>query len=105
MQVSHDVVMKGGDADLIVLEGMGRAIETNLNAAFRVDSLKLGMIKHREVCAFSVTTLNSPYPVGMLLTIKCMLLMCGRTCNQQAQCVLTAANDWQVSNWRRVGIV
>ena len=36
-------------ADLIVLEGMGRAIETNLNARFTVDVLKLGMVKHPEV--------------------------------------------------------
>lgn len=35
--------------DLVVLEGMGRAIETNLRAAFTADSLKLGMIKHPEV--------------------------------------------------------
>lgn len=37
------------DADLVVLEGMGRAIETNLNARLRCDALKIGMIKHREV--------------------------------------------------------
>ena len=36
-------------ADLVVLEGMGRAIETNLRAAFTCDSLKLGMVKHPEV--------------------------------------------------------
>ena len=28
---------------------MGRAIETNLYATFRCDSIKLGMIKHPEV--------------------------------------------------------
>ncbi len=49
MQVSQEVVQKAGDADLIILEGMGRGIETNLYAQFSVDSLKLGMIKHREV--------------------------------------------------------
>ncbi|KAF5829354.1 hypothetical protein DUNSADRAFT_16199 [Dunaliella salina] len=32
-------------ADLIVIEGMGRAIHTNLNASFLCDSLKLAMIK------------------------------------------------------------
>ena len=36
--------------DLVVLEGMGRAIETNLNAKFSCDSLKLAMVKHPEVC-------------------------------------------------------
>ena len=49
LQVSQEVVQQAGDADLIVLEGMGRGIETNLYAQFSVDSLKLGMIKHREV--------------------------------------------------------
>lgn len=39
------------DCDLIVLEGMGRAIETNLNCRLACDSLKLGMIKHPEVAA------------------------------------------------------
>ncbi len=42
-------MQQAGDADLIILEGMGRGIETNLYAQFSVDSLKLGMIKHREV--------------------------------------------------------
>ena len=49
MQVSHEVVQQAGNVDLIILEGMGRGIETNLHAQFSVDSLKLGMIKHREV--------------------------------------------------------
>lgn len=49
LQVSQEVVQQAGDADLIILEGMGRGIETNLYAQFSVDSLKLGMIKHREV--------------------------------------------------------
>ena len=42
-------MLAAGDADLIILEGMGRGIETNLHARFRVDALKLGMIKHKEV--------------------------------------------------------
>ena len=37
------------DVDLVVLEGMGRAIETNLYASFSCDSLKLAMVKHPEV--------------------------------------------------------
>lgn len=35
--------------DLVILEGMGRAIETNLYAKFKCDSFKLGMVKHPEV--------------------------------------------------------
>lgn len=33
------------DADLVVLEGMGRTIETNFDATFRCDALKIAMIK------------------------------------------------------------
>ena len=31
--------------DLVIIEGMGRAIHTNLRTSFRCDSLKLAMIK------------------------------------------------------------
>jgi type II pantothenate kinase len=37
------------DDILLVLEGMGRGIETNLRAAFRCDALRIGVIKHPEV--------------------------------------------------------
>ena len=37
------------NTDLVVLEGMGRSIETNLYAQLTCDSLKLGLIKHPEV--------------------------------------------------------
>eukprot|EP00879_Flechtneria_rotunda_P008821 GHRR01009239.1.p1 GENE.GHRR01009239.1~~GHRR01009239.1.p1 ORF type:complete len:373 (+),score=125.77 GHRR01009239.1:739-1857(+) len=50
-KVSQQLADEAADADLLVLEGMGRAIETNLYAIFTVDSLKLGMIKHPEVAA------------------------------------------------------
>ncbi|KAG2436611.1 hypothetical protein HYH02_011546 [Chlamydomonas schloesseri] len=50
-QLSEEAVAATADCDLIVLEGMGRAIETNLNCQMRCDSLKLGMIKHPEVAA------------------------------------------------------
>lgn len=42
LQVSAELAAEAADADLLVLEGMGRAIETNLTAFFTVDSLKLG---------------------------------------------------------------
>lgn len=54
MQLSARLALTAADADLIILEGMGRGIETNLHARFSVDSLKLGMIKHREVRASPV---------------------------------------------------
>jgi damage-control phosphatase, subfamily II, stand-alone protein len=47
--VSEDVSLEAQGADFVVLEGMGRGIETNLYAKFAVESLKLAMIKHAEV--------------------------------------------------------
>ena len=43
-----DLTLKS-KVDLIILEGMGRGIETNLFASFTCDSFKLGMVKHPEV--------------------------------------------------------
>ena len=37
--------------DLVVLEGMGRAIHTNLRAAFRCPTLKLAMVKTQHLAA------------------------------------------------------
>ena len=50
LQLSPECVAAAEGVDLIVVEGMGRAIETNLNATFSCDSLKLAMVKHPEVC-------------------------------------------------------
>lgn len=50
--VAQDLAYVAADADLVVLEGMGRAIETNLYSLFKCDSLKLGMVKHPEVAEF-----------------------------------------------------
>ena len=41
---------EGGEGEkLVILEGMGRGIETNLRARLAVDCLNLGMVKHQEV--------------------------------------------------------
>ncbi|GLJ23706.1 hypothetical protein SUGI_0449170 [Cryptomeria japonica] len=50
--VSPELAYVANDADLVILEGMGRAIETNLYAQFKCDSVKLGMVKHPEVAEF-----------------------------------------------------
>ncbi|XP_064938800.1 damage-control phosphatase At2g17340-like [Musa acuminata AAA Group] len=50
--VSPDLAYLASDADLIILEGMGRAIETNLYAQLKCDSIKIGMVKHPEVAQF-----------------------------------------------------
>ena len=45
-RVGAEVAAEAADScDLVVLEGMGRGIETNLDAQFTVDSVKLAMIK------------------------------------------------------------
>ncbi|ANM66430.1 pantothenate kinase [Arabidopsis thaliana] len=51
-RVSQEVAYLSSDADLVILEGMGRGIETNLYAQFKCDSLKIGMVKHPEVAQF-----------------------------------------------------
>jgi len=43
--VSDELNAASTDADLVILEGMGRAIESNLDAALTCDVLKIGMIK------------------------------------------------------------
>ncbi|OAY81960.1 Pantothenate kinase 2, partial [Ananas comosus] len=48
-QVSSELAAAAKDADLIILEGMGRAIHTNLNARFKCDALKLAMVKNQRL--------------------------------------------------------
>ncbi|KAH0466155.1 hypothetical protein IEQ34_006258 [Dendrobium chrysotoxum] len=50
--VSPELAYLASDADLVVLEGMGRSIETNLYAQMKCDSVKIGMVKHPEVAQF-----------------------------------------------------
>uniref|UniRef100_A0A1J3E3U0 Damage-control phosphatase ARMT1-like metal-binding domain-containing protein n=1 Tax=Noccaea caerulescens TaxID=107243 RepID=A0A1J3E3U0_NOCCA len=51
-RVSQELADLSSDADLVIIEGMGRGIETNLYAQFKCDSLKIGMVKHIEVAEF-----------------------------------------------------
>ncbi|KAF3329022.1 pantothenate kinase 2-like isoform X1 [Carex littledalei] len=48
-QVSSELAEAAKEADLIILEGMGRALHTNLNARFKCDALKLAMIKNQRL--------------------------------------------------------
>ncbi|XP_061366808.1 pantothenate kinase 2 [Gastrolobium bilobum] len=47
--VSSELAAVAKDADLIILEGMGRALHTNLNARFHCDALKLAMVKNQRL--------------------------------------------------------
>lgn len=49
--VSSALNAAAADADLVIIEGMGRGIESNLDAHFRCDSLILAMIKDAAVAA------------------------------------------------------
>mmetsp|Transcript_6374 Transcript_6374/g.9897 ORF Transcript_6374/g.9897 Transcript_6374/m.9897 type:complete len:353 (-) Transcript_6374:782-1840(-) len=61
-KVSEECAKAASDVDLVVLEGMGRALESNFDAKFKCDSLKMAMVKHKEVATY----LN-----GQLLDVVC----------------------------------
>mmetsp|Transcript_43143 Transcript_43143/g.58935 ORF Transcript_43143/g.58935 Transcript_43143/m.58935 type:complete len:121 (-) Transcript_43143:228-590(-) len=49
-QVSQELNEAAAGADLVIFEGMGRGIETNLfTGRLSVDQLNIGTVKHREV--------------------------------------------------------
>lgn len=45
-RLGKDLAEELRTTDLMVLEGMGRAVHTNLNAQFTCDSLKIAVIKN-----------------------------------------------------------
>jgi type II pantothenate kinase len=47
--VSDEVNAHAATTDLVILEGMGRALESNYEAKFKVDAIKLAMIKEQIV--------------------------------------------------------
>ena len=49
--VSAELNEAAADAELLVLEGMGRAVESNFDARFKVDTLHLAMLKDEAVAA------------------------------------------------------
>jgi hypothetical protein len=71
LQVSEDVATAAQDADLIILEGMGRSIETNLNARLSVDALKLGMIKHRCTLQHADCKALADAPLSVAKMVQC----------------------------------
>jgi uncharacterized protein with ATP-grasp and redox domains len=48
-KVSADCNEAASDADLVILEGMGRAVESNYSCAFTCDVIRLAMIKNRKL--------------------------------------------------------
>ncbi|CAK8572156.1 unnamed protein product [Lathyrus sativus] len=51
-KVSQELNCLASDVDLVILEGMGRGIETNLHAQFKCDSINIAMVKHPEVAEY-----------------------------------------------------
>ncbi len=49
--VSSELNRAAADADLVILEGMGRGVESNIDAQFNCDALNLAMLKDAEVAA------------------------------------------------------
>ena len=50
-QVSRELNAAAEDADLVILEGMGRGVESNLDAEFSCDAVNIAMIKDSAVAA------------------------------------------------------
>jgi damage-control phosphatase, subfamily II, stand-alone protein len=48
-RVSRDLNVAAADADLVILEGMGRGVESNLDAEFSCDAVNIAMIKDSAV--------------------------------------------------------
>ena len=48
-QIAGDLAAASADADFVILEGMGRALESNFDAPLTCDALKLGMVKEDYV--------------------------------------------------------
>ncbi|KAL4384520.1 hypothetical protein GQ457_15G000750 [Hibiscus cannabinus] len=48
-QVSSELAAAAKNADLVILEGMGRALHTNFNARFKCEALKLAMVKNQRL--------------------------------------------------------
>ncbi len=50
-EVSDELNEAAADADLVILEGMGRSIESNFNTEFTVDSIQLCLLKDPTIAA------------------------------------------------------
>jgi len=51
LDVTEELNEAAADADLLVLEGMGRSVETNFDTSFTVDTLKIAILKDNHVAS------------------------------------------------------
>ena len=63
LKMSEDLALASQDVDLVVIEGMGRAIHTNFYAKFSVDALKVAVFKNPQIAQH----LNASIYDGMVL--------------------------------------
>lgn len=68
-RVSPELNMAARDVDLVVLEGMGRGVESNIHAMFSCDALNIAMIKDRHV---------AQRHGGKVFDVVCRFYGCGR---------------------------
>lgn len=59
-EVSPACSAAAAESDLLILEGMGRAVESNYDARFKVDALKIALIKDRMVAGILGVELFDP---------------------------------------------
>lgn len=52
LRISDDLCKSSLEVDLVVIEGMGRAIHTNFYANFKVDSVKIGVFKNPQIAEY-----------------------------------------------------
>ena len=50
-EVSNELNEAAADADMVMLEGMGRSVESNQDTAFQVDSVQLCMLKDPRIAS------------------------------------------------------
>ncbi|KAL8536257.1 hypothetical protein ACS0TY_011768 [Phlomoides rotata] len=64
-RISQELAYLASDADLVILEGMGRGLETNLYAQFKCDSMKIAMVMNPNY--YKITPL--PPPISSLCCV------------------------------------
>ena len=62
LRISEEICDASRDVDLVILEGMGRAIHTNYYARFCVDSVKIAVFKNPQIAS----ELNAQLYEGMV---------------------------------------
>ncbi|KAL9688235.1 hypothetical protein QQ045_032654 [Rhodiola kirilowii] len=87
--VSQELAYLSADADLVIMEGMGRGIETNLYAQFKCDSLKIGMVMN--------FLLSNPYILSLSIIRLCMCFALCLYCNLSGEASRGCTIPWRTA--------